>query len=1339
MARPNGLPPGRSQYDGTVDVQTSDSIKVNSVPAAQEVEVASRALKEMNNVARADHQRIDLKDLLANSSRDSQYPELPAGWPAVLSQEASITRPMPDMVIDSQRQMQAACFCGVFPEIEHAWASVDNVLYVWDTSRMSVPVKWQEEQAICCAGLSRPKPNVFQQAVQYLLVVCTTVEIALVGVHLSRDANGNAEMKLVNLEHFRAPSDDVMMTTTTSTPEGRIFLGGNDSHLYELEYRNQSSWLRGRCNKMCYTGTFAAYLPRWTVFRRASPIMQIIIDRDRQILYTRSQAGAIMMFDMGVSGVGPVRKLSEMTNVMPSADKGQSPAGSTIVLIAPIPPSESSAIHLMAVTADGRRVYLSSQPVNAPPAPVTKRPLALYNVTSRSAITPPAHQGQSRSLNVTVAHYSQGALLLADTISEGNSRVLLVGRDLTIPPVGTSTGSGPGLREFVCEISPPTAGEVLAFGLCPQAKPLLPVIDNTIKSELATQHVTPAQHFMVMTTAGATQAHRLRPVDVLTKILREDRPGKLEEFFSLFGATEASAMCYAVATSPAQEASSAIVDRARAALLDTRLTGEAALPSGHQAGASHPAAQGGFYMGEVVAEANKPEWSGGHRGLQTYLQRLLHPTWDSRLVSPTKANPNSLMPNLNEETLKALQLRLRDLSSFLQDYQQRKLEQLRKARAKPASYFGRVGLGGGFGQTDSKGRANPPAKRQRLDDPQAQEADKVQEVTALVSRASEACFLVRVLIANQLSRLTQLIDDSWRKRLQNMSLKDLVCSKDGEETMTQIIAVLLDEHQKAAGLEDSSLSSRLQQGCPSYFKEDDKLYHTANGELRRAQTLQGTARQDITRSALDKLVRVAKTVDINHVSPLLAQLGAYDGMVTLALAKAKALDPEVVAAQKSEAGRLARERRNEECYAPIIQILKYLVNPDLKEGSGSALAVQGGLPAAAVDEAKAGILRRGASCTDNFFLEQLLAGLVSARAISELINLSQAPGMFSKVQKHLLKAGGLPTDIKPSLSITLPPLVALDTQQVISLEMLAKIYTHAENGDCLEAAAAVYNALAMRMNGPNTNAVDLEKRLDLFRQAALQGQALGNGSIISAMETNVQLMDIQIRLVHELTALQASSNLPEGAPDDLGLRLKSLQGAPQPLVDLFNQYAVPYHQWELCIELVHASDGVDMAYVQQLWDLHLKQGYELPGLQSLDAKRNEAFARVQRVTSSCYPSDTALPLDHVLLRLEQMSSGVWPHRHGTPLEDHGGVADNVVKACKDEPGVVQEAYNALLDRPGGDQNNPDVRAPILRMRVLKSLYCVLLARQSKLHEQRSYGSYQTYKATERRVVSAVLP
>lgn len=76
------------------------------------------------------------------------------------------------------------------------------------------------------------------------------LQISLVGVNIRRDDNGNAELKLLNLELFTAPSDDVTMTAITCTPEGRIFLGGADSNLYELEYRSQASWRKGRCNKV---------------------------------------------------------------------------------------------------------------------------------------------------------------------------------------------------------------------------------------------------------------------------------------------------------------------------------------------------------------------------------------------------------------------------------------------------------------------------------------------------------------------------------------------------------------------------------------------------------------------------------------------------------------------------------------------------------------------------------------------------------------------------------------------------------------------------------------------------------------------------------------------------------------------------------------------------------------------------------------------------------------------------------------------------------------------------------------------------------------------------------
>lgn len=43
-----------------------------------------------------------------------------------------------------------------------------------------------------------------------------------------------------------------------------------------------------------------------------------------------------------------------------------------------------------------------------------------------------------------------------------------------------------------------------------------------------------------------------------------------------------------------------------------------------------------------------------------------------------------------------------------------------------------------------------------------------------------------------------------------------------------------------------------------------------------------------------------------QVTPLLIELGAYDGLVALAVAKAKALDPEQVATQQSDAGADAR-------------------------------------------------------------------------------------------------------------------------------------------------------------------------------------------------------------------------------------------------------------------------------------------------------------------------------------------------------------------------------------------------------------------------------------------------
>ena len=42
---------------------------------------------------------------------------------------------LPAMVQEKYRACQTMCFCGLFPEIGRAWASVDNSLFLWRYDR----------------------------------------------------------------------------------------------------------------------------------------------------------------------------------------------------------------------------------------------------------------------------------------------------------------------------------------------------------------------------------------------------------------------------------------------------------------------------------------------------------------------------------------------------------------------------------------------------------------------------------------------------------------------------------------------------------------------------------------------------------------------------------------------------------------------------------------------------------------------------------------------------------------------------------------------------------------------------------------------------------------------------------------------------------------------------------------------------------------------------------------------------------------------------------------------------------------------------------------------------
>ncbi|KAL4425159.1 hypothetical protein ABPG77_008264 [Micractinium sp. CCAP 211/92] len=1310
----------------------------------------AQAYKHVRSVVQSEGRTPDLYDLLSHSVRETQYSFSPQGWPSLVRPLSPVLSEMPGMVLERYNACQTVAFCGVFPELKRAWASVDNSFFLWRFDKwQDVPIEYSgEEQAIVAVGLARPKPGVFVEAIQHVLVLCTTSEIVLLGVCCSRGPGGAGdecdEVTLQPLPLYSVPADNVTMVCVSSTADGRIFLGGADGHLYELQYSSGSSWRSKRCQKVCHTGGLRQLLPSFLpsfLFGSPSALVDICIDDQRHILYTRSQASVLQVFDLGSDGSAAPAKVAESSEFLHDSSRalggrdvfgrgGGDRKGAAVVYMAPIPPSQSHRLHLLTVTADGRRVYwaaASSRYGNDPAGPRPDRlraevarqamPSSSAGAAGRAGLGGGGH-APARGLEVVAAHYSNGVLLLAEAAAgESRTRLFMLSRDLTIPPVGTATGTHvavAGLREAVSQLEAATPGEACVIRSVPSSAPLLlGGLETAVRDELTTQNLGAAPRFVMVTTAGVLELEKLRPVDVLAQLLEQRDAAKLEMFFKSYGAPEAAAMCILLATAGPPQVTAAAVAQAKAALDNPRLCGEPQLREAAEGGVAAAPAFGagaddalGFDMGAVVPVA-EPEWSGAHQGLCLYASRVLQAVWDEQVAAPMRGSP-LLKSRLSPDTLQSLEDKLRSLDTFLADYLQR-----RRGR-----------LPGGAGGEPG---ALPAAKRQRLEDAQQAELKRTEAVHALVARAAEACFLLRVLCEHNIGRLALRMEEGLRAQLRVLRFREWVSSEDGEAVATQLISVLVAEHLSATGGVAEDLAAALQQGCGSYFKEDDKLYYQASGLLQRAEAAAATAdREALAREAVSLMLRVPLAVDLVQVVPQLAYLRAVQAIVDLPLRKAAALDPHDVASQPGPEGEAAAQRRDEVCYQPAMAVLRLLVDraaaPPALEALGKSLS----------DSERAAfrqqLLAHAAAAPDPCWHASLYRTLVQLRAVKELLSLDTP-----HLEGYLIRAGCL---LGAASGTSVGPLSA---SQVAHVEVLARFYISRHE---YAKAAQVYELLADRASGPGEQAVSLERREEYYQAAVLQAKSYGDAELLDRLESKARIMQLQQRLVGVLAAA-ASAAQDEAAREEAEGAVSELRAAPKPLEVLYNDFAIPSQNWRLCLEMVHLANFSDRQYVCQLWDLTLKeawqQQWEAGGEAAAAVGAGDDAAAATALDECCqlaeslggqfYPNENSFPSAHVLMRLEQAAAGTWP-LHSGAAQGSDRVLLAMAGACQGSYEAVVRVYEALLSVRGGDEAGDALHAPALRLRLLRSLAAAITAAKDKLLD-RAPGAFGGYRGGRR--------
>ncbi|KAI8394318.1 Nup133 N terminal like-domain-containing protein [Radiomyces spectabilis] len=265
----------------------------------------------------------------------------------------------PDFVVQQIDSAGCQCKIGLFTEIGRVWLIYDHCLLLWDfIGGTDVYIHESLDQEIVDVGLAplmgRPGDDR-----KYALITATSRHINVFELSLLHGKVVLAPRKLMHAE-----THGVHMSNIVGMEGGGIYMIGNDGHFYELAYdhaRPSSS-----CHLICHTASsWLSYFSRWLTKAPEVPIVSLSWDDDRHILYTLNKQSDIELLRPTVRSGSHFRRI-QFSNATLAAQKyfEESKLEYTqqdleVISLHAISPEESKQIQLLAVTANGSRLYFS--------------------------------------------------------------------------------------------------------------------------------------------------------------------------------------------------------------------------------------------------------------------------------------------------------------------------------------------------------------------------------------------------------------------------------------------------------------------------------------------------------------------------------------------------------------------------------------------------------------------------------------------------------------------------------------------------------------------------------------------------------------------------------------------------------------------------------------------------------------------------------------------------------------------------------------------------------------------------------------------------------------------
>lgn len=359
----------------------NEHLRITGMGSAKPLELASRYIEHLE-CRDASTPVLDERSYYNNGVNYNFSKEV-GGLGAFTPFERQQVIHIPDEISKEASRTEIKSDMGIFPEINRCWITIDNKLILWNIDDSTDYQSIDEiKHTILKVALVKPKPDVFVDYVQHLLLISTPFDIYILAIFHSPETG---ELSVFNTGmcvsvHGLDVSDIACYEKT-----GQIFFAGktNGLNIWSLQYSGSDDWFNSKCSKVCLTqSVWSSLLPTGltskipgtgfiqSFFEEDSKyaqetIVQLTIDQSRGIIYCLSSKSNIKAYFIhGNSLEGPmtieptyIKRIMGTTSARDAAILGNKYL--KISKIVPVTQQENSNLFLVAITIGGVRLYFN--------------------------------------------------------------------------------------------------------------------------------------------------------------------------------------------------------------------------------------------------------------------------------------------------------------------------------------------------------------------------------------------------------------------------------------------------------------------------------------------------------------------------------------------------------------------------------------------------------------------------------------------------------------------------------------------------------------------------------------------------------------------------------------------------------------------------------------------------------------------------------------------------------------------------------------------------------------------------------------------------------------------